>query len=202
MSEHGDDEAVIQSVADAVEAKVEKNGGAVYRSSVFKSDEYPMADMALAVLGILGVLGVLVMLLSSSLIVNTLNALFTQQLRQIGVMKLVGARGGQVLGMYLLMILAYALIALLIAVPLGAWAGYGLAMMMAGMFNATLQGFRIVPAAVAIQVVIAICVPLAAGILPVRNGSKISVRRAISNDRIGDQPARGRVHRRAEPAGG
>jgi putative ABC transport system permease protein len=102
--------------------------------SVFKSNEYPMADMALAVMGILGALIILVMLLSSSLIVNTLNALFTQHLRQIGVMKMVGARRRQVLVMYLLMILAYALIALVIAVPLGAWAARPAAMV-AGMFN-------------------------------------------------------------------
>jgi putative ABC transport system permease protein len=191
VSAHGDDESYLQSVAEAIEDKVEKSGEAVYRYSVFKSDEYPMAKMAMAVFGILGVLGVLVVLLSSSLIVNTLNALFTQQLRQIGVMKLVGARGGQVLGMYLLLILAYALLALVVAVPLGAWAGYGLSVMMAGMMNATLQGFRIIPAAVAIQVVVAIGVPLAAGILPVRNGSKISVRRAISNDSMGDEAPRG-----------
>jgi putative ABC transport system permease protein len=151
-----------------------------------------MAAMAMAIFGILGILGGLVVLLSSSLIVNTLNALFAQQLRQIGVMKLVGARGGQVLRMYLLLILAYASLALLIAVPLGAWAGYGLALMMAGMMNATLQGFRIIPAAVVIQVVVAIVVPLAAGILPVRNGSKISVQRAISNVATGDpSPPRG-----------
>jgi len=189
VSGRGDDEAYIQRVSKAVEAKVENNGGSVIRSSVFRSDKYPMAEMAMAILGILGVLGVLVVLLSSSLIVNTLNALFTQQLRQIGVMKLVGARGRQVMGMYLLMILAYSLLALAVAIPLGAWAGYGLALMMAGMFNATLQGFRIVPAAVAIQVIIAICIPLAAGFLPVRSGSKISVSRAISNDRMGGQAA-------------
>ncbi len=187
VSQRGGDKSYIQSVAEAVKAKVEKNGGAVYRYSVYKSDEYPMAAMAMAIFGILGVLGGLVVLLSSSLIVNTLNALFAQQLRQIGVMKLVGARGGQVLRMYLLLILAYASLALLIAIPLGAWAGYGLALMMADMMNATLQGFRIIPAAVAIQVVVAIVVPLAAGILPVRNGSKISVQRAISNVAMGDQ---------------
>jgi putative ABC transport system permease protein len=185
----GDDEKHIQTVADAVEAKVEKSGGAIYRSSVFRSDEYPMADMALAVFGILGILGVLVVLLSSSLIVNTLNALFTQHLRQIGVMKLVGARRGQVLGMYLFMILGYSLLALSIAVPLGAWAGYGLAEMMAGMFNASLQGFRVIPSAVAIQAVIAIGVPLAAGFIPVRSGSKISVQRAISSNAIANQTA-------------
>ena len=191
VSVHGDDESYLQSVAEAIEDKVEKSGEAVYRYSVFKSDEYPMAQMAMAVFGILGVLGVLVVLLSSSLIVNTLNALFTQQLRQIGVMKLVGARRGQVMGMYLFLILAYSLLALLIAVPLGAWAGYGLSVTMAGMFNATLQGFRIIPVAVAIQVVVAIGVPLAAGILPVRSGSRISVRRAISNDSMNDEAPRG-----------
>lgn len=186
----GNDEVALQAMADQVESKLEKAGGAVYRTSLFKTDEFPMADMALAVMGILGVLGVLVVLLSSSLIVNTLNALFAQQLRQIGVMKLIGASGRQVLGMYLLLILAYAFLALLIAIPLGAWAGYGLAAMMSGMFNATLQGFRIVPSAVAVQVGVAICIPLAAGFLPVRNGSKISVRRAISSDRLDEKPHR------------
>ncbi len=185
VSQDGDDEDYIQSVSDAVEDKLEKDGGSVYRSSVFRSDEFPMADMAMAVFGILGVLGVLVVLLSSSLIVNTLNALFAQQLRQIGVMKLVGARRRQVLVMYLLLILAYAMLALLIAVPLGAWAGYAMARMMAGMFNAVSQGFRVVPAALALQVLVAICVPLIAGIMPVRRGARISVRRAISSDGMG-----------------
>lgn len=193
LSQGGDDKEYMQSVADAIEAKLEKSGGAVLRSAVFESNQYPMADMALAVLSVLGVLGVLVMLLSSSLIVNTLNALFTQHLRQIGVMKLVGARRFQVLGMYLLMILAYSLIALCFAIPLGALAGYGLAAMLADMFNATLQGFRLIPAAIVIQVIIAVCVPLAAGFLPVRSGSKISVQRAISNDRPGDLKAPSRL---------
>jgi putative ABC transport system permease protein len=181
-----DDKDYIQSVADAVITKFKKNGGSVYRTSVYKSNEFPMATVAITVLSLLSVLGILVLLLSSSLIVNTLNAMFAQHLHQIGVMKLVGARGEQVLGMYLLMILSYALLALLIAVPLGVWAGYELARVLADMFNATLQGFRIIPAAVAIQVGVAICVPLAAGILPVRNSSKISVEKAINNDQIAD----------------
>ena len=192
VSAHRDDKKAIESVALAIKDKVEKSGETVYRYSVFRSDEYPMAEMAMAIFGILGVLGGLVVLLSGSLIVNTLNALFTQQLRQIGVMKLVGARGDQVLRMYLLLILAYAVLALLIAIPLGSWAGYELSVMMARMMNATLRGFRVVPAAVLIQIAVGIGVPLAAGILPVRNGSKISVRRAISNDSMSDQAPGGK----------
>ena len=94
------------------------------------------------------------MLLSSSLIANTLNALLTQHLRQIGVMKLVGARSFQILGMYLLLILAYGVIALVIAVPLGGLAGYGLAMLIAYFMNATLQGFRLVPVAILLQTLV------------------------------------------------
>ena len=201
VSAHGDDKKYIESVAEAIKDKVEKSGEKVYRYSAFRSDEYPMAKMAMAIFGILGVLGGLIVLLSGSLIVNTLNALFTQQLRQIGVMKLVGARGGQVLRMYLVLILAYALLALLIAVPLGAWAGYELSVLIADMMNATLRGFRIVPTALAIQVVVAIVVPLAAGILPVRNGSRISVRRAISNDPTDEQAPGNRSSGRLERLG-
>ena len=152
-----------------------------------------MGDMLMAVLGIFGALGVLVMLLSSSLIFNTLNALLAQNLRQIGVMKLIGARSFQILGMYLALILLFGLLALLIAAPAGAMAGYGLAGFLASMLNGNLQGFRVIPTTIVIQLVLSLLVPLAAGFFPVNSGAKTKVRRAISNDRPGDQPTVSRL---------
>jgi putative ABC transport system permease protein len=189
VSGDSDDESAIQGVADAIEDKIERSGRQVYRTEVGKTHEHPMVDMALAVMGILGALGALVILLGGSLIVNTLNALLAQHLRQIGVMKLIGARSTQILGMYLLLILAYGLIALAIAVPLGALGGYGLAMVIAYFMNATLQGFRFIPTAVLVQTAVALIVPLVAGYLPVHRGSRTTVRRAISSDRSGSQPS-------------
>ena len=189
VSDHADDEAAIQAVADSVQAKIEKSGRQVYRTQISKTNEHPLAYLALAMLGVLGALGVLILLLSSSLIVNTLNALLAQHLRQIGVMKLVGARSFQISGMYILLILAYGLIALAIAVPAGVVAGYGLAQFMANFMSAGLQGFRVVPSAVALQVVVALLVPLAAGIFPVNRGAKTTVRRAISHDGLSEQGA-------------
>ena len=188
VSNDSNDEEYIQGISDAIEDKLEKSGRQIYRANISKSNEHPFGDMALAIFGILGALGVLVVLLSTSLIVNTLNALITQHLRQIGVMKLVGARSLQILGMYLLLILLYGIIALIISVPLGALAGYQLAQLMAFFMKANLQGFRVIPVAVEIQIMIALIVPLVAGFIPVNSGSKITVRRAISNDRPGDQP--------------
>ena len=188
VSDDSNDEDYIQGISEAIEDKLEKSGRQIYRANISKSNEHPFGDMALAIFGILGALGVLVVLLSTSLIVNTLNALITQHLRQIGVMKLVGARSLQILGMYLLLILLYGIIALIIAVPLGALAGYELAQLMAFFMKANLQDFRIIPVAVVVQIMIAMIVPLVAGFFPVNSGSKITVRRAISNDRPGDQP--------------
>jgi putative ABC transport system permease protein len=175
--------AAIDEVAARVEDRLEHNQLRIDRTDTRVSDEHPMATTILAVLGVLGALGILVMLLSSALIINTLNALLSQQMRQIGIMKLVGARSPQILGMYLILICAYALIALAIALPTGALAGYAFADFIASMMGAELQGFRIVPVAVVLQVLIAFLVPLAAGFFPVRRGAETNVRRAIANDR-------------------
>ena len=147
-----------------------------------------MYDNILAIVGLLGILGVLLAILSSSLIINTLNALMAQQLRQIGIMKLIGGRSKQILGMYLSLIVFYSVIALVLAVPLGAAAGYGLSLIISNILGAVLQGFRFVPAAIITQVVIAFAIPLASGFFPVNSGSKTSVVRAISDFRPGATP--------------
>jgi putative ABC transport system permease protein len=191
QAENGDDEAAIEALALLVEDKVERNGGNVYRTNTNLTTEHPMASIALAMIGVLGTLGVLIMLLSSSLIVNTLNALLMQHRRQIGVMKLVGARSLNISVMYVALIVGYGLIALLIAVPLGMAAGYGMAVFMGNFMSVTIQGFRVVPAAIGLQVVIALAVPLAAGYFPVNKGAKTTVRRAISDDGPGEQSSGG-----------
>jgi len=179
----GGNEGFIAMVAADIEDRIEKNGREVYQTEEKRSDEHPMADSILAMMGVLGALGVLVTFLSASLIINTLNALMTQQLRQIGVMKLVGGRSFQILGMYLTLIISYSVIALIIAMPLGSLAGYGLAKFMANMMGAVVQDFRIVPVAVVVQVLIAFLIPLGAGFLPVNKGARTNVRRAISDYR-------------------
>jgi putative ABC transport system permease protein len=184
----GSDNELIANVTLAVEEKIERSGRSVYRTEERLSTEHPMSDSMLAVIGVLGALGGLITILSSSLIINTLNALMTQQLRQIGIMKLVGGRSKQILGMYLSLIVIYGVIALFFAIPLGALAGYGLAFFITSLLGAVLQGFQIVPAAIVTQVLIAFLLPLVAGFFPIRSGARTSVRRAISNFRPGSQP--------------
>lgn len=185
VSDEPNNEAYIRAIAEEITDKLERSYHEVNRTEINLRDEHPMTSTIKAALGILGALGVLMVLLSSSLIANTLSALLNQHLRQIGVMKLIGARSFQVMGMYIVLILIFGAIALLISIPLAGQAGYGLAQYIALNLNFNIQGYRIVFIAIVLQVVIATIVPLGAGFLPVNRGARTKVRRAISGDRPG-----------------
>ncbi len=128
--EEGDSAEAVDAIAAEVEKEVERSGRQVYRTDKRKTTAHPLESMMLAIVGVLAALGILIMFLSSSLIFNTLNALLSQHRRQIGVMKLIGGRGWQISTMYVALIFCYGLLALIIAVPLGMVAGYGLATFM------------------------------------------------------------------------
>ncbi len=183
-----DDDAHIEEVAARVEDKIERSGRNVYRSILGKTNEHPFGSTVSAMLAVMGALGVLVMILSGSLIANTLNALLSQHLRQIGVMKLVGARSFQIQTMYLLLILSFGVVALIVAVPLSIAASYGLINLLAEQINIVLQPYRFTPWVLVAMILGGLSIPLIAGYFPVRHGSRTTVRRAISDDGMGAQP--------------
>jgi putative ABC transport system permease protein len=182
VSQQSSDEAYIQQVSQEVTDRLEKSGRQIYHTRLAKTNEHPMRSTVQAILGVLGALGVLIVFLSSSLIANTLTALLNQHLRHIGVMKLVGGRSSQIFGMYLALIMSFGVIALLIAIPAGGQAAYALSGLIADQMNFNLLGYRVVPMAILIQTAIALLVPLAAGFVPINNGSRISVQRAINGE--------------------
>lgn len=170
----------IREVSTSVSDKIEKSNILVYRTELNKTNEHPMSSTVEAILGILMALGILIVFLSSSLIANTLNSLLTQHLPHIGVMKLIGARSQQIFGMYIALILSFGMIALLIALPTGGQAAYALSLFIANKMNFNLQGYRIVPLAYLLQIIVALLIPLVAGFIPVINGSRVKVQEAIS----------------------
>ena len=179
-SENGDDIFHVRDMGARLKDKLEKNGSLVIRMRFSKTHEHPLADTVNAILGILMALGILILFLSSSLIANTLNALLNQHLRYIGVIKLVGGQRRQVFFMYLTLIIAFSILALLLAVPLGGQGAYGLALFIAGELNFNLLGYRIVPGALVVQILVGLLIPLIAGFVPVINGSRITVLQALS----------------------
>lgn len=188
--EPGADEERVREIAAQITDRIERTGREVYSTSITVGSRHPLASIVSALLSVLVILGILVVFLSGSLIANTMSALLGQHIRQVGVMKLVGARRGQIAGMYLVLIWSFGLIALLVSVPLGSWGAYGLSRFVAHIMNFELEGFRIVPAAIMLQVVIAFLVPPAAGLLPVIRGSRVTVQQALNSTGLGGQQAK------------
>jgi putative ABC transport system permease protein len=185
VKENGNSRDYLRQVIADVKDKLEKSGSAVLRTRAGLSNEHPLASTVQAILGILLALGILILFLSSSLIANTLNALLNQHLRHIGVIKLIGGRRNQVIGMYFVLIMAFSAIALVISVPLGGQGAYMLSEFIASSINFQLLGYRIVPSALMIQILVGLAIPLLAGLVPVLNGSRTTVLNALNSGASG-----------------
>jgi putative ABC transport system permease protein len=130
---------------------------------------------------ILGVMAVLALMLGLLLVYNTINAVVSQQVGQIGMMKAVGARSGQILRIYLAHILIYGLLAFVIAAPLGALGAYGLyTFFITIFFNITPGPFSISLPAILAQLAVTLLAPMIASLGPIWRAMRITVREAIS----------------------
>ncbi len=190
VSENALDQNHIQAVADGVAERVRESGGEVYYVYVPPPGKHPGYDSVLGVIAIIGVLGFMSLFLAGFLIFNTFSALMVQHVRYIGMMKAIGARRSQIVGMYLVLIMAFSLFALLPAIPLSAYAASWVAVMMSQQFNYESLGFRMVPAVVLLQVIVGLVIPLLAGILPVYTGTRITIHKALSSYGLGNSEIR------------
>jgi putative ABC transport system permease protein len=175
----------INALADQVKTKIESGGITVYVVQVPEPGKHPLQDLFAALLLLLNGLGFASLLLSGFLVVNTISALLSQQVRQIGIMKAIGARARQVVGLYLVMIILFGVLALLIAVPLSILAAGQLSLYLAGFINVDFPAFTIPPDVIALEIAIGMLVPIIAGLFPVIAGTRITVRAALSDYGIG-----------------
>lgn len=185
------DPAHIQSMADKVIKRVEDSGREVYNTQLHQRNKHPFESIVVAILGVMAMLGVLLVFLSGALITNTLSALLTQHLRQIGVMKLVGARRAQIVGMYVALVLMLGGLALILAVPPAGVLAYALSSMVGdkiGFVVTEVPDLPFVPQALLVQVGMALAIPLLASAQPILRGASTTVHQAITSTGISAEP--------------
>ncbi|MFT5195872.1 MAG: putative ABC transport system permease protein [Cellvibrionaceae bacterium] len=170
----------VKRVSDNVRNKLEKSGLEVYWVWIPEPGIHPATQTVNALLAILGVLGSFSLFLSGFLVVNIINSIITQQIRQIGIMKSIGARAGQLFTMYIVTVIVFGLLSLLIAVPLGVWAAFSLASYLAGLINFDLPGASLSSTVLWAQIGVGIAIPVLAALIPVIRGVFIPVRIALS----------------------
>jgi len=185
VSEKKTDEAHVKNIAQLIAKKMEKSGATVFATVVMRPGEHPVKSVLQTLLVMMGIFGVLTVFLSAFLVINTINSLLTQHVRQIGVMKAVGANSAQVMGMYIALVLGFGLLALLIVIPLSALVSYILISGMSSVLNFMPSGYHIPLQTLLLEIVIALGLPVLAALVPVLHGTRITIREAISSYGLG-----------------
>jgi putative ABC transport system permease protein len=174
------DKSFLREQTDEITDLLEDAGLLVYTSHAPEAGSYPLDYITDTVVLLLSMLGFLILLLSCFLVINTINALIAQQERQIGVLKAIGGRRGQITGIYLGMIFLLGLGGTLIAIPCSFWGAKALLSFISGLINYDLFLTQIPAVVIVLQVCTGIVLPLLAALLPVWNGARKSPAQALS----------------------
>ena len=189
------DEAHINAVVDEVEEHLERTGRPVLgRQVITESIADPFID---TIVLILSSFGLIILLLSGFLVVNAISALVTQQVPQIGVMKLIGARRWQIMGLYMVTVLVYGALAIALGIPAAIiTARLLMTLLVEGVLNVKIDSLAVPPTLVAIQAAVGLLLPLLAGLAPVIKGTRITTHQALNDAGVQSSAYRqGRVER-------
>jgi putative ABC transport system permease protein len=147
-------------------------------------EQHPHQWQLNLLLGIIGSVGLLAFLMSSVLVSQVIEALLASQIRQVGILKAIGASRSKVFGLYSIYLLFFAVLSGVLAVPLSALSGQAFAAFVARILN-----FDVLTRNVPTETWVLLCG--AALILPflfafptLARAGRISVREALADARI------------------
>ncbi len=166
VTENQLDKEHITQVTDLVSDKVRKSGF-IITDKLIPAPGKPLLDGGIqAALLILWALSILALLLSMMLVINTISALLSQQVQQIGTLKALGAETRHIITMYAAAVIIFGTFAWLIAVPVGTIAGRALATNVANLINFDLYSFNIPWWVFVLDIFACLIMPLIAALYP------------------------------------
>lgn len=170
----------IESAAAEVGRSLEAQGGAkVHEIRVPPPRQHPHQRQMVTILFMMLAFSVMALVLSGVLVSSSLAAMLARQVREIGVMKTIGARTGQIFRMYAVMIASIGALAVALAVPVGWFGAQVLAKAVSGLLNFNLTDHTVPHWVFAVQALAGILVPLLVAAIPILRTSRMSVRQAI-----------------------
>ena len=178
------DKAHIEQVALAAADRIDADGYTVTWIEVPTPGEHFSQEFLPTIILILGALALMTLVLSAFLVINVITAMLTQQTRQIGVMKTLGAEVNQVRRLYFVMVGVLGVLALLLSIPLGILGGQRFAVFMANQLNFDLVGIQLTGWVIALQILVGMLTPLLAAFFPINRAARMTVREAIQDQGV------------------
>jgi putative ABC transport system permease protein len=170
----------VYSVVEKIEKQIENSGRLIITTNI-KIDN-PVDSIIDTVILMLTIMGWVIFLLAGFLVVNAISALITQQVQQIGIMKLVGANRRQIIGMYLVNLLFFGIVSAFIGIPLAIFTAQLLITeLIQDLINILPDSLMIPFDMILFQIIVALLLPIGAGLLPVLRGTKLTTLEALND---------------------
>lgn len=186
MAANADDQAANRQTANSLRNWLTAHGYTVSRIKVPVPGEHPHNAQMMTLLFILEGFGILALILSGLLVATMISALMEQQLRQIGVMKTIGAGKTQIGGIYLGTVIFLGAVALIIGIPAGLAAGRAYADFAASTLNFKIASYSVDHWVYGALAAAALLIPVMGALFPIAKGSRITVREAISDNNVSE----------------
>jgi len=171
---------IVQVSSDVIK-RIEKKGYKVYSSNVPPPGEHIHAAQMDSFMFLIMMFGILILLLSCFLIVNMMSAIMAKEIRQIGIMKAIGASTSKITFIYLSTVLILGAIATTIGASTGIWVGIRYAQFNLDLLNFTLFEQQVGIAALSLILFMGILLPAIIVYMPIRRSSKISIQKALND---------------------
>jgi putative ABC transport system permease protein len=124
---------------------------------------------------------ILTLILGAILTATLMASLLAPQVRQIAVMKAIGANTAQIMGLYVALVTAIGIVAVSLGLPLGIMAGRELAQNIAGLLNLDLASLSVSHWIYIGQALAGVGLPLLIALIPIRNATRRTVRESLND---------------------
>jgi putative ABC transport system permease protein len=158
---------------------LQDKGYTVKHYKVASPGEHPHANITGGMFMIQKVFAVLCCFLSAVLVFNLMSAMLSKQLRQIGVMKAIGANNGQISWIYYRGVLVLGLFGLLISMPTAYFVSNMYVDSLAPMMNFDITSYQVPIWIIVLQVLLGIGIPMLSAYLPIKKASQMEIRETL-----------------------
>jgi ABC-type lipoprotein release transport system permease subunit len=130
-----EDSVALRQTADRLKQRLRTLGYSIYDTAYPSTTKHVHQFQIDSILYLLSGLGVLALMMSTVLVLNLINGILTQQVRQIGIFRAIGASTGKVAAIYIAGMMLLGLLASLVAIPLAIKSGYAISRFLAAVMN-------------------------------------------------------------------
>lgn len=170
-----------EQAAARAAAIVKSAGYTVHEVQVPPLNRHPHSTQMNAILALLAVFALLLLVLGSVLVTSAISVVMLKQVREIGVMKTIGAGSRQIAGMYFFMIAAIAALATGLALAPATYAAAAYADAVGRLLNFTIYDHAVPAWVFTVQMSAGMVIPLAVAARSVMAGSRTTIREAITD---------------------